>query len=71
MADATRACELDGWKSPNYIDTLAAACAESGDFAKAVEWQTKAIAMAKGQTSGEDWKARLELYRSGRPYRGD
>jgi tetratricopeptide (TPR) repeat protein len=68
---ATRACELDGWKNPNHLDTLAAAYAEAGDFSKAAEWQAKAIALARGQTSGEDWQARLDLYRRGQPYRGE
>ena len=71
VAVATRACELDGWKNPNHLDTLAAAYAEAGDFSKAAQWQAKAIALAKGMTSGEDWQARLDLYRSGTPYRGE
>jgi len=40
----TKACELTGWKDAFYFDTLAAAYAENGQFAKAVEWQTKAVA---------------------------
>ncbi|HEY2156315.1 MAG TPA: tetratricopeptide repeat protein, partial [Isosphaeraceae bacterium] len=71
VAVATHACELDGWKNPNHLDTLAAAYAEAGDFSKAAEWQARAIAMAVGQTSGEDWRARLDLYRRGMPYRGE
>jgi hypothetical protein len=51
---------------------LAAGCAEAGDFASAVKWQTKAIDLmskekhAKYQTEYED---RLRLYQSGKPYR--
>ncbi|HEU0273392.1 MAG TPA: tetratricopeptide repeat protein [Candidatus Udaeobacter sp.] len=47
VADAKKACELDGWLLESYIDTLAAACAEAGDFPSAVRYQEQAIAMRK------------------------
>jgi tetratricopeptide (TPR) repeat protein len=44
VADAKKACELDKWILESYIDTLAAAYAEAGDFASAMHYQERAIA---------------------------
>jgi tetratricopeptide (TPR) repeat protein len=45
ITDAKKACDLDGWLSESYIDTLAAAYAEAGDFASAIRYQEQVIAM--------------------------
>jgi tetratricopeptide (TPR) repeat protein len=66
VASAQRACELN--QGAEELATLAAAYAESGDFDRAVEWQTKAIALAAAELKGEQEK-RLDLYKSKRPYR--
>ena len=69
VESATKACELSEWKTANSIGTLAAAHAEAGDFARAVEFQTKANAMcadADDKKKGED---RLMLYQDKTPYR--
>ena len=68
VAAATKACELTGWKKANCIGTLAAAYAESGDFEKAVKWQTKAVELAKGADKA-GFTERLRLYKAGKPYR--
>jgi tetratricopeptide (TPR) repeat protein len=43
---ATKACELTNWQIANWIDTLAAANAEMGNFAQAIKYEKQAIAMA-------------------------
>ena len=53
----------------SIVDTLAAACAECGDFKKAVEYQTKAIEMTSSEKNKEIFRSRLELYNTGKPYR--
>jgi tetratricopeptide (TPR) repeat protein len=63
---ATRACELSSWKDANYIDTLAAAHAEAGDYAKAVRLQEQALALGP---LDDEARRRLDLYRAGRPFR--
>jgi protein O-mannosyl-transferase len=66
---ANRACELTDWRKPDYVDTLAAAYAESGDFDAAVKWQTKAMEMITDERNKEVFRSRLVLYRVRKPYR--
>jgi tetratricopeptide (TPR) repeat protein len=68
---ATRACELSGWKDASCIATLAAAYAESGDFAKAVEFQEKSNALFEDADDKAAGQERLRLYKSGKPYRDE
>ena len=69
---AEKACELTGQRDPTVLDTLAAAYAETGQFAKAIETAEKAheIAIAAGATSMvEGIRERIGLYKAGQPYR--
>lgn len=66
---ATKACDLTGWVNGGFIDTLAAAYAEAGDFEAAAEWQQKAIDADFSGTLTADFTERLELYQAGTPYR--
>ena len=68
IEDATKACELTEWKDPEALDTLAAANAEASDFAKAMEWQKKAIELAD-EDDRADHQARLALYQDNKPFR--
>ena len=69
---ATEACTKTEWKRAKFIDTLAAAYAETGDFEAAIQWQTKAIELSAANSA---FKAaaeeRLELYRAHQPCRED
>jgi len=69
LAAATRACELSGWKNACCLSALAAACAEAGDYEKAVSWQTKASAIESDPRLKAEGKARLALYRQKKPRR--
>ncbi len=53
VESATRACELTKWNEPAYLESLAAACAEEGNFDSAVKWQTRAIELySDGDSKG-------------------
>jgi tetratricopeptide (TPR) repeat protein len=67
---AKTACERSGWKDPLYLDTLAAAYAEAGQFEEAVRYQTRALddPALKGDVRMAATQ-RLELYRQKKPFR--
>jgi hypothetical protein len=69
VASATRACELTNWQDSSTLGTLAAACAEAGDFAAAVKWQEKAVALTVPPAPAELARERLALYVAGKAYR--
>jgi WD40 repeat protein/ribosomal protein S27E len=69
---ATRACNATHFETPSFVDTLAAAYAESGDFDAAVKWSEKAIALLDKDTSPEerdDYSHRLANYKAKKPTR--
>ncbi len=70
VAAATKACELTGWSNWQFVDTLAAACAEAGDFKRAVELQEQAL--CTGTPIRSEQKAmqeRVTLYKQSQPFR--
>jgi tetratricopeptide (TPR) repeat protein len=83
LDEANRACELTRWQDPDCLDTLAAACAEVGDFSSAVKWETVAIkqvrqkvpsllqqkAISFGGGRGVGFDDRLSFYKSKKPTR--
>ncbi|UCG58804.1 MAG: tetratricopeptide repeat protein, partial [Phycisphaerales bacterium] len=69
---ATKACELTNWQIPAYVDTLAAAYAETGDFDSAIKRQKKANDLLSEQQRPlfrPDFDSRLKRYESGQPAR--
>ena len=69
---ALKACELTEYKNGGYLDTLAAAYAENGEWAKAIEWQEKALKSKDFPVADiEAGRKRLELFKAKKPYRGD
>ena len=70
MEYATKACELSDWLEPNYIDTLAAAYADAGDFDNAVKWENHYLQTPHlGASLISDAQKRLDLYKAHKPYR--
>jgi tetratricopeptide (TPR) repeat protein len=65
---AERACEISHWNSAGFLDTLAAAYAEAGDFANAVKWETKFLTYYIPEPEANDGQARLKLYQGKQPY---
>lgn len=66
---ATRSCELDQWTFWGSLNALAAAYAEVGDFAKAIDYQTRALALMAPGFYREQAEGRLEQYRREQPHR--
>jgi tetratricopeptide (TPR) repeat protein len=52
-----------------YLDTLAAAYAEAGQFEKAVSTEQEAIGLVQTEAYKNDYKARLKLFEAKLPYR--
>jgi serine/threonine protein kinase/tetratricopeptide (TPR) repeat protein len=69
MAYAEKAVAATNRKNPGILDTLAAAYAEAGQFAKAVSVQNEAIGLGRDGKIKSDLAARLKLYESNTPYR--
>jgi tetratricopeptide (TPR) repeat protein len=68
ISDAKAACNLTTWSKPEYIDTLAAAYAEAGDFQSATQFEERALKDVHDVTR-KGYEQRLSLFQSHRPFR--
>jgi tetratricopeptide (TPR) repeat protein len=68
---AKKACTRTRWRNLDYLDTLAAAYAEAGDFENARKYQGHVVAQpeAFSKDAYKKVRERLELYEQGKPYR--
>ena len=66
---AEKAAASTDRENPSILDTLAAACAEAGDFPKAISVQREAIALLQTEKARTDYSSRLRLYESNSPCR--
>ena len=72
VESAKRAVDMLKYRDGRYLDTLAAALAEAGEFDKAVETQQKALddpEFMRDEAAAA--RKRLELYRQKKPYRDE
>src|SRR5262249_49009214 len=68
VALARQACERTGGQGGCSLDTPAAGLAASGQFAEAVEQQSRAVELAREEDRA-DYRMRLELYQARQAYR--
>jgi tetratricopeptide (TPR) repeat protein/predicted small secreted protein len=67
---ATKACELAEWKEWNWIDTLAAAYAEAGDFKRAIGFEEQALRTGKpSEPEQKEMRDRILLFKQSQPFR--
>jgi tetratricopeptide (TPR) repeat protein len=70
IKDAKAACSLMIWKDENTIDTLAAACAEIGDFDSAVQYAEQALAVKDiSSTNSKMIQRHLQSFQEHNPIR--
>jgi tetratricopeptide (TPR) repeat protein len=70
VESAKKACGLAGGPATaGYLDTLAAAYAEAGDFESAMKTQLRANGLFREAERRKNGQERLALYRERRPYR--
>jgi tetratricopeptide (TPR) repeat protein len=66
---ARKACQADGYRHPTFLDTLASALAEAGQFDEAIKISKQLIELAAGQPQLiETARVRIRLFEASQPY---
>jgi len=65
---ATEAVSLTKRKNAGYLDTLACAYAENGDFAKAIETEQEALKLIKEEEDKQDYREMIEAFKKKMTY---
>jgi membrane associated rhomboid family serine protease len=65
---AKRACEATDWGNPGFLDTLAAAYAEIGNFEEAMKWSAKSLETP--HTDTQEFRLHHATFSQGKPWRG-
>ena len=68
VTNARRACDLSKWENATFIETLAAANAEAGNFEEAVKWQTKCLEFKLPKEAEDIARQHLSLFEQKIPY---
>lgn len=68
LSAAKKAIELSGTRTPQGLDTLAAATAASGKYADAVNLMQQAVEMSTDKSERNELTQRLQLYQRGQAY---
>ena len=66
---ATKACKFSSWRNPQYMQTLAAANADAGDWENAIKRQTRVIKLVTKEEQKRLASHLLELYEQKTAYR--
>lgn len=67
--DAKKACHITKWKEATKIDTLAAACAEAGDFDSAVRYEEQAMSAPDANEISRALQEHMALFKQHRAVR--
>ncbi len=68
LSAAKKAIELVGTRTPQTLDTLAAATAAAGRYAEAVKLQQQAIALTNDKSERSEFAQRMAIYQRGQAY---
>jgi tetratricopeptide (TPR) repeat protein len=69
---ATKACKMLSWTDSSKVSTLAAACAEAGQFDAAIKWENQYLQFPKlSDADVATAKKRLELYTAHKAFHAD